>query len=592
MSQGSILFIMGIICLLINASPARADYKGVVRDSATSAPLESVKVLQKGTMNQVYTNTQGQFVITPVSIQRKDGFISKSSPLLFDPSSRSLTWSEDYTVAIFLYNVRGMVEARSETHVGAGTYVLPYLSDGVHILDVKVDGDFFREKIVVVGNAAAMFLPTNKISGEVGKAAASVDTLLFIKSGYTPKQLTVADGDTAVIIMITQESLYVSGSLQDIQGARVLVLKGTHAVRGYTHGCLAGAQVMDVFSNFFVAKYFRDSDSLYAVGRAFAAQQMLYQTDYVKEATALVNGMVAAGANIFQPVLGRNIDSLDILMLNSKEELVSVVGYNFGCSSLASWGSATQNDSLLNGGLVVTRFWDWTPYPAMVNNVLMVVHCPAETDERNWVSAEWAGTLGACTGVATDQLGTFLNYGNNGGSYLSKANPGPYRAVSLALRDAVEQRDYNADGQTSGDDVLAALRAGPTGFSSIIQVVTGDSAFVVELDNSYGLRVRTPAHNPTHMGQSLIATNHFRLLVAPLPCDRYQKLTDSLTADPTMTRQRSWDLLTQAAGTGWSVYKIQYQPTLGSIWWAPAVEGLGAAWRPYVVLTLAQLFAL
>jgi hypothetical protein len=388
------------------------------------------------------------------------------------------------------------------------------------------------------------------------------------------------------------ETLFVSGSRQEIQGVKVLVLKGTHAVRGYTHGCLAGAWIMDVFNNFFMAKYFRDSDSLYAVGRAFAAQQMMYQPEYAVEASAMVKGMAAAGIDIFQPVLGRRLDSLDILMLNSKEELVSVVDYDFACSSLSSWGSSTQNDSLLNGGPVITRFWDWNPYPAMVNNVLLVVHCPAEADERPWVCAEWAGSMGACTGITAGRLGTFLDYGNNTGYDATKTNPGPYGAVSLALRDAVEQRDYNADGHTDGRDVLAALQAAPNAFSAVIHVIDSDSGFVVELDNALGLAVRTTAHNQAHLGQNLIATNHFRLLATPLPCPRYQALSDSLLANPVMTCERSWDLMTQAAGTGWSIYKVQYQAAGNRIWWASATTLVPAAWRPHVVFSLADLFSL
>jgi hypothetical protein len=387
----------------------------------------------------------------------------------------------------------------------------------------------------------------------------------------------------------------VKGTLTTIQGVKVLVLRGTHTERGYAHGYLCGRQIKDIFDSLFVPTYFQASESLYNASRQFIENNFVYESNYRDEAAAMAAGMEAAGVDLYNSVLQRNIDGYDLLILSTMEEAIDIAQVTDfgGCSSLSSWGSATSSDPALQGAVVITRFWDYPPYPPFTQltvNLMLIVHCPGEPDEQNWVCGGWAGVMGACTGMNQSGVGAFLDYGN----IKTKTNAGPYHGVALSLRNAIEQRDYNHDAVCSAQDVVAAVSASTPYFASIIHVVSSRTsdvpAQVIESNNARGMVLRRQTDNTEPIGQNLIATNHFRLLYPPEACWRYAKLDSLLSLDSIMTGQRSWDILTAAAGNNWSIYKIQFIPASGAVRWAQATPALAAAWQPDVSFSLPELW--
>jgi hypothetical protein len=364
-----------------------------------------------------------------------------------------------------------------------------------------------------------------------------------------------------------------SGDTVSVKGMKVLFLKGTHFERGFHHGYLLGPQIMDVFHGIIVLYLCDTSDSVYECARTFVGTYLSYESRYTEEAQGMIAGMKNAGVSVYDSVLCRDIDPLDLLVMTAVEELYNIVHKPSGCMSLSSWGRSTQKDSILRGALIITRHWDYPPINAMIRNLVLIVHIPSEQDENRWVSGTWAGMIGSCTALNTSGIGAFLDYGpffqNEKITTLSVHHP-----VSLSIRNGIEQRDFNHDGRQSTDDVVHAIQEYIPYFGSEIHVVSADTgdlrALIIESDNERGLQIRTRADNTDSLGDNLAVTNHFRKLYPPQPCDRYQRVIDSLVVSTKMTFDRSWKLVAGASQCRYNVYSISYVPASGVFRWAVA----------------------
>ena len=153
----------------------------------------------------------------------------------------------------------------------------------------------------------------------------------------------------------------------------------------------------------------------------------------------------------------------------------------------------------------------------------------------------------------------------------------------------MESDDYNQDGSCTTQDIVDAVAAYTPAFASIIHAVapvtTTHPVRVIESNNDKGIIIRGKAENTMVTGDNLVVTNHFRVLYSPeneplANRTRYANITDSLTVDSTMSCQRSWDLLTGAAGNSWSLYQVQFVPLTGGIKWRTAVGVLGTTYQP------------
>jgi hypothetical protein len=285
----------------------------------------------------------------------------------------------------------------------------------------------------------------------------------------------------------------------------------------------------------------------------------------------MIAGIRRANLSLHDPVLGRDIDSMDILVVNCIEELLNITNINFGCSSISSWGESTVRDTVLKGETVITRHWDYPRFPDMIRNLVLIVHQPAEIDEHPWISGAWAGSIGSRTAMS-DSVGAFINYAPIFGpqTYMNKTT---HRPVSFSIRAAIERNDYNGDGRQSNNDIIDAIKAYAPCFGTIIHAVqpahNDTPAVVIESDNSLGIMVRTGLTDADSLpGSNLAATNHFRVLSAPIFCGRYQKIIDSLTALSLVGLDRSWDLLAGAGAYPGCIYSISYVPKSGIIRWA------------------------
>ena len=95
---------------------------------------------------------------------------------------------------------------------------------------------------------------------------------------------------------------------------------------------------------------------------------------------------------------------------------------------------------------------------------------------------------------------------------------------------------------------------------------------IIECNNINGVSIRSQADNTVVPGDNLVATNHFRTLYSPVHCSRYDGIADSLVASIAISSERSWSILTDAAGIPNNLHAIQYNVFSHALRWATTVS--------------------
>ncbi len=350
----------------------------------------------------------------------------------------------------------------------------------------------------------------------------------------------------------------VKGNLTEINGIPVLQVWGNHYERGYAYGNLMAQQLDVVLMDYFIARIFNNNKGDYSNYLMAVQTVLLVDQKYKDEAKGIADGFNATSyAARFNEFMGRDLQALDMLFANSIVELESL----FGCSSLMSWGDATLQDPDLQGELVITRHLDWQKVPELYNNHIVIAANPSEEDEQKWVSFGFPGLFGCLSGVNESSLVAFQHMGNQpSGSVMGKQ----IEPIFLAIRNAIEMKDYNKDGVCNTSDLFDAVGAKTTGGGFIVDaagaIANGDSAIVIESDMDNGTVSRVLDENSNISGTNLVATNHFRKLVDAESCDRYDRLQEALLLNDKMTISRSWEVLKNAAGLSNNLQTIEIVP--------------------------------
>lgn len=361
----------------------------------------------------------------------------------------------------------------------------------------------------------------------------------------------------------------VNGHVEVIDGKPVLTVRGTHAERGYAQGYLRGEDGKEVFEDYILEYCCSGSALVYGFMRIHFLNNYTVDPDYEDEAAGVVQGMVDAGIDLRCSALGRDLDATDLLVANAIVDLSTLMTKDlFACSSLTSWGSSTIGDPDLAGHAVTTRHLDWSKHATLTDNPLLVVHFPSEEDEQPWLSIGYAGLFGALTGVSESGVSASLNMGNNDGG----TGGAPYHPIMLTLRSGLESADYDGDGDHTVVDVVSAIEDRTRSVGTIVHVTDDDGVgarpIIIESNNA-GVAVRDRSDNTVIPGDNLVATNHFRVLEAPVYCPRYAAIADSLVASEDVTCERSWTLMAGAAGQFASnIQCIQYAESEGLLRWA------------------------
>lgn len=376
-----------------------------------------------------------------------------------------------------------------------------------------------------------------------------------------------------LILIIFSTSIFCqlpAGDSLTVKGLKIIFVEGDHYQRGLGYGYFDGEQIRDVAINYYLSRFFSNNMAIYNYYLGYFVNNFDIEEKYHIEAGGIIDGMRLGGINLYSDVMGRELDSLDILFANSIVDFRALYakreGKEFplymGCSSLTSYGESTTEDPDLNGETVITRLLDWSVDEVLTRNQVMVVHRNNVSGERNFVTFGFAGMMGGLSIISDSGLSAFHNVGN----YYSEPVGPPFHPMHLTLRNAVETDDLNGDGYNDAYDVYYAVQLKNRSDSYIIEAASTSGnpypSLAIEVNNSTGCVYRDYKENDPGLGQNLATTNHHRKLYDPIYCYRYDNLTDSLTANTKTGIERNRNVLCGAAGHGGTYQAIQFIPSL------------------------------
>ena len=297
-----------------------------------------------------------------------------------------------------------------------------------------------------------------------------------------------------IIILIIVYSVFngifaqnINGVIQSDSGNLTVVkVWGTHYERGFAYGYLMGEQISDMVDGYIkpvFGAYLDDARQIIIDG-----EDLQIDSVYVTEAMAVVAGMDFAGTNY------GNIDYIDGLVFNAFLDILKLLGFkadSLGCSSLMSWGDATVGTNL-NGKSVISRHLDWTPNQTLINNQVVIVHIPAETDEQPFAIVGFAGQMSVLSGfnqnvaVYQHMMSDFTGFTNHGLHY---------EPVWLTLRKSIEKADFNNDGVNNTQDVRDAIEINSNGFADGY-IVTALAPSIADADSLVALVAELAPQSP------------------------------------------------------------------------------------------------
>jgi hypothetical protein len=175
--------------------------------------------------------------------------------------------------------------------------------------------------------------------------------------------------------------------------------------------------------------------------------------------------------------------------------------------------------------------------------------------------------------------------GYGGGAASLPQALGGFAPANLRLRDAMERRDIDGDGQATADDIEADLRAATHAGSWILHVLEPSApgrapARVLEVEAD-GVVRRDP--DEALGANTLAATNHLRAKAAPRPGARWRTIERTAGDVPALGPDALWALGTKLRLSE-VVYTLMAEPATGrlALWLRRPGDGPQADAAPVV----------
>lgn len=357
--------------------------------------------------------------------------------------------------------------------------------------------------------------------------------------------------------------------ISDENNITVIRVWGTHEDRGYATGYLLAEKIIDLYENFIVpsfGEYLAYAKLIISNPANFTVLQ-----EYKNEAISMIEGIKDAGHEI-------DADYIDIILANSFLDIANLGMLNLnlrnGCSSLISWGDATNN-SELGGKSVITRHMDWNDMEVIIRNQVMVIHIPEEEDEQPWLLIGFAGQISVLSGINQSGLSVMQHmladeYSNGS---LNKA----YEPIWFTLRKIIEKKDFNGDGENNAKDIINGITKNKNGYgdgyivAGIAPATFGnDSLTAVIAEISPSMPYISIRHNTYEEdaipGNNLYAANSSISRNDALNfCMRYDSIIENIGDGTSIGVDESWDLMlnhssTCAFGGPGNIQFMQYAP--------------------------------
>lgn len=375
----------------------------------------------------------------------------------------------------------------------------------------------------------------------------------------------------------------VNGSLEAIGDISIVNLWGTWEEMGTAHGYLLGPDLMDLYEGYFLELAGGPGNI-----ETIRASYLSYFTvpDEFREYAAGIIAGAADTVSLWSSVHGRNLDTLDVYITSSVPDISAMMGFSsILCSSASAWGEATAGDPVLQGAPAVSRNLDYyvDHDESILEKSFLFVYEPEEGQE--FVSVSFPGFMGTLSGMNGSGVNATLNMGNYQGT--SQTSPS-FVPICMALALGLFLDDFDQSGSHDITDPKEAATFWNRANSYDIHITApaelsggGDPAVVAEVNNHKGFDFRYSSDEPSIAPWNLLLTNHHRVLYPPVYCNRYNRMLDSLSAQPEVTLDRLWNFMgavgqTPVPGAGGTLQTMIFQPEQMRIGLAFASSGVAS----------------
>jgi len=383
--------------------------------------------------------------------------------------------------------------------------------------------------------------------------------------------------------------------VSDTGNLTIVKIWGTHYERGFAYGYLCSGKIMSMMNDYILPQF----GSSLTMARQVLQQgtSLLVDSVYYHEAQGLIDGLDAAGQ-----IIG-NLNYLDVIAANCMLDFMSMAGIKFkdggpGCSSLMSWGAATAGTDL-DDKSVISRHLDWSNDVTLINNQVIVIHIPSETNEQPWAMIGFAGQISALSGV-NKHMGVFQHMMSDF-SGTGQLNMG-YEPVWFSLRKALELNDYNNDGVNNTKDMcdilsthtngyadgyiitmLASANNDTSGLIAQIAEIAAAPPYIIFRGNEFPDSINTD--NLYAANYEIKRNNHYHF------CTRYTKTMHAVDNGTNISSQRNWEILRDSSNSGaGNIQFMQFIPDEGILNIAVHKNGKAAYRNNPVTLYLNDLF--
>lgn len=284
------------------------------------------------------------------------------------------------------------------------------------------------------------------------------------------------------------------GVVTDIDGLRVLRLRGTPHELGYQHGLALAADIKAGFEAFVLGYRCRGIRARYLQVMKQIEREIDLPQSLLDELDGMVAGMTASGVDLTLPIVRRPLERIDLVALNTLDHWGLI-----GCSGVTAWGAATDD-----GAVLVARNFDFdVDRPDHTIARLNVVLSFEPAGGVPFVSVAFPGLIGVASGLNARGVGAFLHVGNGA---FGGGDEGVSRPLMVIARELVEHCDSGA----AIDAARSALRAARIRNPFLLRVTTdgvaGAPTAVFEIDP---LAVGEQPLPEPGAAPLLLTTNHF-----------------------------------------------------------------------------------
>ncbi len=298
------------------------------------------------------------------------------------------------------------------------------------------------------------------------------------------------------------------GSFTRLKGIPVVRLHGDARQRGFAHGQLLAAQIVDFFRNYILEDKLRSARAYRDGFEPFLESHFTWPEAFRVECEAVIAGMRASGAPLAVPELGREFSLTDLYAINSYIETRAM---RSSCTQFAAWGERTAGTDV-DGGMITGRNMDGECdlRKVTVSHFLLFAVEPSEPDAKRYVSMMWPGFVGTISGINEDGFHAMENAGTTG--------PGPVVKglvpISWTMREALARLggDATAASVKAVCDEYANAAGGSCGPGCVMLFAVPflgqqQPAFVFEGDR-FGDAIRFAGDVWPQVSEALVCSNH------------------------------------------------------------------------------------